>query len=467
MVKVSYPVYSVAFTPGKPRLLVGGGGGASNKNGVPNSVSGFKVESSGEGHELQTKLFVENTFPIEADTCMSIAVHPKEKIAAAGVVAPSASNSAVESVLKSSPSKALDILRGRGKGSKAVNAGEKHNVAILEFKKNGDAETLEPLVTLASSDEVNTENHYVKRLSFSDDGRLLMAGCANGTVVVWGYNNGSFVDKVYERTLNDELQDADLNSHLQILASCTADNLHVASVDNVAGKSDKCNVDIRAPVYRHSLSCSFRACRFLPIKSGKSGQEFVVHTAKLLVFVNSSLKSGPKRSHVMCFLIQQQPDSASGGSKCVAQEFRTSRQLGNQLVSAVAVCAETGIFGAAFSDFSIGVFKTDAHYSCLWKVARGHTFVITSLSFSSGGSLLASGSADGTFGVWTVGKTSTSRCLQWSIWLFILLSSLLLVLAAVILSNEDYTFAVKQLYKQALAELEGGAYIAVRRAEEL
>lgn len=79
---LGFPVYSVRFLPNSSQILVGGGGGPT-KTGVKNLVGLYEIDSNGKLNELSEFLFSN-----QEDGCMSLCLHPKEKIFIAGVNSP-------------------------------------------------------------------------------------------------------------------------------------------------------------------------------------------------------------------------------------------------------------------------------------------------------------------------------------------------------------------------------------------
>lgn len=79
-IQVGFPVFSLEFTPNKPRLLVGGGGGP-NKSGIKNAILYLSVNERAVDADKITELKLSN----EEDGCMSITIHPKTKTFVAGI----------------------------------------------------------------------------------------------------------------------------------------------------------------------------------------------------------------------------------------------------------------------------------------------------------------------------------------------------------------------------------------------
>ncbi len=72
---LGFPVFCLAFTPSRSRLLIGGGGGAT-KAGVKNALLYFDVNESQGGLEPLGELL----FSKLEDGCMSVAVHPTVRL---------------------------------------------------------------------------------------------------------------------------------------------------------------------------------------------------------------------------------------------------------------------------------------------------------------------------------------------------------------------------------------------------
>ncbi|KAJ1569812.1 hypothetical protein HK096_001136 [Nowakowskiella sp. JEL0078] len=77
---VGFPIYSLAFTPKKPRLVIGGGGGA-NRSGIKNAILMKDINTI----SLESKVLSEIKFGADEDGCMSLAIHPKEKVVIGGI----------------------------------------------------------------------------------------------------------------------------------------------------------------------------------------------------------------------------------------------------------------------------------------------------------------------------------------------------------------------------------------------
>lgn len=76
---LGWPIYSVCFFPNSKHVLIGGGGG-STATGVKNTVTLFEIDAKSKINELS-----QHVFSNQEDGCMSLCIHPREKIFIAGV----------------------------------------------------------------------------------------------------------------------------------------------------------------------------------------------------------------------------------------------------------------------------------------------------------------------------------------------------------------------------------------------
>ncbi len=72
--QVGFPVFSLAFAPNKPHLLVGGGGG-SNRSGIKNAILYLVVDED----NIEANKLAEFRMSNEEDGCMSMSIHPKAR----------------------------------------------------------------------------------------------------------------------------------------------------------------------------------------------------------------------------------------------------------------------------------------------------------------------------------------------------------------------------------------------------
>ncbi|RKO84564.1 hypothetical protein BDK51DRAFT_30477, partial [Blyttiomyces helicus] len=141
--KLGFPVFAVAFAPGNPVVLVGGGGGPNN-SGVKNSLIAYTVNET----TLELIPLAEHQFSKQEDACMSLAVHPKEKTFVAGV------NCSAE-----------DVKTGENLNCRVLY------MAAEKFSQNRAYKTI-------GGGQESTD--YQKTARFSPDGKFLLTGATDG-----------------------------------------------------------------------------------------------------------------------------------------------------------------------------------------------------------------------------------------------------------------------------------------------
>ncbi|KAJ3196414.1 hypothetical protein HK101_009030 [Irineochytrium annulatum] len=156
MHQIGFPVFSLAFTPKKPRVVVGGGGGP-NKSGVKNAAIVYEVNEK----TLDMRQVASHYFTQDDDGCMSLAVHPREKTVVAAANCPEETGNENMKVFTLKESRLLSFLR-----REVVTEGEK----ALEARKG-----LKTVDRGASS--------YQRVTAFSPDGNSLATGLTDGKLV--------------------------------------------------------------------------------------------------------------------------------------------------------------------------------------------------------------------------------------------------------------------------------------------
>ncbi|KAI8917521.1 WD40-repeat-containing domain protein [Powellomyces hirtus] len=230
---IGFPVFAVTFTPNKPRLLLGGGGGAT-RAGVKNAMIMYDLDP----HTLELKPVAEQLFGKQDDGCMSIAIHPKDKIFVAGVNSP----------------------------EDQVAAGNNLNCRVFIFK-NEKFMAKQSYKTLDSKESI----YYQKVARFSTDGKLLVTGTTDGKLSLWLWPDFKLAIPAIDH--KGEVADADFDPTGQQLVSITDNNCFVT--DTATGKT---LWSIENPVMKKTIKSAFRAARFG--KRASQGYLFLVINAK-------------------------------------------------------------------------------------------------------------------------------------------------------------------------------------------
>ncbi|KAJ3023010.1 hypothetical protein HKX48_004633 [Thoreauomyces humboldtii] len=230
---VGFPIFAVTFTPNKPQLMIGGGGGAT-RAGVKNAMIMYELDAQ----TLELQPIAEHRFGKQDDGCMSIAIHPREKYLVAGVNSP-------EDLVKSGDNRNCRVFVYKGQ----------QFIAGKSYK------------TLDSRDSM----FYQKVGRFSPDGTLLVTGTTDGKLSLWQWPAFELAIPAIDH--KGEIADADFDSSGQQLVSVTDTNCFVT--DTATGKTLWA---IERPVMKKTIKSAFRAARFG--KYGSEGYLFLVINAK-------------------------------------------------------------------------------------------------------------------------------------------------------------------------------------------
>ncbi|KAJ3327742.1 hypothetical protein HDU76_011222 [Blyttiomyces sp. JEL0837] len=228
---MGFPVFAIAFAPKKPRLVVGGGGGAS-KSGVKNSVIVYELNESTLDINMMASYYMS---PID-DSCQSIAVHPKEKTIVIGA------NSSEELI------------------EKKMNA----NCRIFTLKEN------KLLLQTAFKTVEGTDLTYQRVVRFSLDGKMLVTGCTDGVLQVWLWPE--ITPAIPAISFGGEVYDAHFDAKTSHVVGVSSQKLMVVNLSkgNTVWTTEKPTVA--------GETCEFRAARF---GSGDSdGFLFTIQNAK-------------------------------------------------------------------------------------------------------------------------------------------------------------------------------------------
>ncbi|KAJ3047932.1 hypothetical protein HK097_011036 [Rhizophlyctis rosea] len=238
---LGFPIFAVAFGPKKPRLIVGGGGGAT-RAGIKNSLIIYDLDE----HTLDLKELAEHQFDKQDDGCMSIGVNSREKILAAAVNSPEAD----------------------------VKAGKNQNLRVLLLK--GDK--LYSHKTLKTIDRLDT-SAYQKVTRFSPNGKLLLTGTTEGKLNVWTYPELKEAMPAYDH--EDDIVDADFDPAGQLIVSVSNKKLFVRNA--MTGATIFSRED---PELEKNRKAEFRAARF------------GVRESEGHLFVVTNIRSTPKKCYV-------------------------------------------------------------------------------------------------------------------------------------------------------------------------
>ncbi|KAI9088720.1 quinon protein alcohol dehydrogenase-like superfamily [Phlyctochytrium arcticum] len=216
---VGFPVYSVAFTPKKPRVVVGGGGGAT-KAGVKNAMMLYDINPL----TLELTPVAEHKFGTDEDGCMSVAVHPKEKVFVAGV------NSPLET----------------------VKAGNNKNCRIFHFKSEQPR-----FVERAAHKTLDSKDSFFhqKVAKFDPTGTILITGTTDGKLGIWKWPDFKPLHPGIDH--GGEVVDADFDSAGKNIVSISPDKCYVT--DATTGRTVW---SIEKPVMHKTTPGGFRACRY-------------------------------------------------------------------------------------------------------------------------------------------------------------------------------------------------------------
>ncbi|KAJ3087730.1 hypothetical protein HK102_010430 [Quaeritorhiza haematococci] len=221
---VGFPVFSLAYAPNKPTLFVGGGGGA-NRSGIRNAILALDVNEL----TLDAKNVTDYELLQEDDGCMSIAVHPKDKIIVAGVNSPESK----------------------------ITAGQNANCRVFVLRNN-------KLVADKAVKSVDSKEgkDYQKVAKFDSEGKLLVTGSTDGKLSIWKFP--ALEPHIPPLDHGGEITDADFDATGAHLVSVSPQRCCVTAMSATGGKDGGKTIwSIEKPVMGSSkVPCAFRACRF-------------------------------------------------------------------------------------------------------------------------------------------------------------------------------------------------------------
>ncbi|KAJ3073593.1 hypothetical protein HDU98_001188 [Podochytrium sp. JEL0797] len=230
---IGFPVFALGFAPKKPRLFVGGGGGAS-KSGVKNTLAMYVVNE----RSLTLELAAKHEFASDEDSVQSLAVHPKEKT----------------------------IVAGTNMSQEQINNGNNQNCRIFTLKDDN------LLYQTAVSTVDGTKDSFQKVARFSPDGKYLLTGGTDGKLSVWSWPECNNV--IPPLDMEGEISDANFDSASSKFVAVSSKKCFVVSL--AKGKT-VWSID-KPVVSQSSDAAEFRAARF---GSGSSeGYLFMAVNAK-------------------------------------------------------------------------------------------------------------------------------------------------------------------------------------------
>ncbi|KAI8815308.1 quinon protein alcohol dehydrogenase-like superfamily [Cladochytrium replicatum] len=367
-----FPIYSLAFTPKKPRLVVGGGGGP-NKSGIKNAVAIYDIDTK----TLDWKELVVHEFGRDEDGCMSLAIHPKEKVIVAGVNSPESN----------------------------VKEGNNRNCRVFQVKADS-LSLMKAISTLESTDSMK----FQKSAQFSPDGSILATGTTDGQIKFWQYPDLSTVYSPLNH--GSEINDLDFSQRNSLVSSVSSQKWMVLSLQEgkVVWSAEK-------PIMRQSEACEFRATRFG--LGPTDGTVFTVVNAK-------SRKHG---------FICKWVFSMSNPSATKAWRLEKSRAVVSKSITSFAISDSGTLLGYGAADMSIGVINAK-NLQNVHRIARAHNFAVTCITFSPDSSLIVSGSADGAVHIAVVPPPSTVSPVFF-IWLSLLGAILMVSIAYLLLITDE------------------------------
>ncbi|KAI9208121.1 quinon protein alcohol dehydrogenase-like superfamily [Polychytrium aggregatum] len=214
---VGFPVYSLSFTPSSFRVVLGGGGG-SGRNGVKNAVLVYQIDPV----TLDVKPLTDHQLEKGEDACMSLAVHPKDKV----------------------------IVAAANCTEDEIAGGLNKNCRIFCLKDNNTS--IQQAKAFDSIGETSPDT-YQKVTRFSADGKLLASGLTNGKLKVYSWPSCSLVE---ELTHPSDVIDIHFGPENKVV-SVSSQKLIVTSI----GKAEQlCALD--KPVFDENQPAEFRGARF-------------------------------------------------------------------------------------------------------------------------------------------------------------------------------------------------------------
>lgn len=287
-------------------------------------------------------------------------------------------------------------------------SGENKNLRTFEWTslprkeaKDGDLKQVQTIKPIDQFESVSIKDAdvYVRCMSTSPNGSLVAVGSTDGQ---FSMHSLPTLKRLWSKTVEDKngIVDLSFSADSALIAIVTSDSVQVFPTVHATNHDVEPELyqTIRNPSLKGSNGCVFRAACFGRNAKGnskiKSSRLYTVLNSNPASGLGSSKKDREKAKIRKCFITSWETDSWT-----IVQ----SRQIGDRPATVAEISDDGSFIAISTSDLSLHLLSSHS-LKTIWQIRDTHAFPGTCLAFSRNGKLLASGSADMTLRIASIGN---------------------------------------------------------------
>lgn len=287
-------------------------------------------------------------------------------------------------------------------------SGANKNLRKFEWTKSSKEQDDKKLQSIKSVDAVDSVSIkdaevYIRCISTSPNGSFVAVGSTDGQ---FSLHSLPTLERLWSKTVEDKngIADVTFSADSALVAIVTSDSIQIYPTSSTAKSSSGPELyqSIRNPTLKGTNGCVFRAARFGRNAKGssttKSSRLFTVVNSNPAAGLGSSKKDREKAKIRKCFISSWDTDTWT-----IVQ----SRQISDRPATVAEISDDGSYVAISTSDLSLHLLSSHTLKS-IWQIRDTHAFPGTCLAFSRSGKILASGSADMTLRIASIGKDAGS-----------------------------------------------------------